>query len=97
MTLAFAAARAHRRAARAARWPIASTRPRRRFRAAGGGRTARPWRRSHCASGWPKGTLAKFLGYGEAPDEKAVFEAAVKEFKIAQALRDRIVAQRDEL
>jgi len=26
-----------------------------------------------------------------------VFEAAVKEFKIAQALRDRIVAQRDEL
>jgi hypothetical protein len=42
-----------------------------------------------------KGTPAKFLGYVEAPDEKAAIEAAVKEFKIAPALRDRIVAQRD--
>jgi hypothetical protein len=41
------------------------------------------------------GTLAKFLGYVEAPDEKAAIEAAVKEFKIARPLPDRIVAQRD--
>jgi hypothetical protein len=50
------------------------------------------WRITHL-----KGTPAKFLGYVEAPDEKSAIEAAVKEFKIAEALRDRIVAQRDEL
>jgi hypothetical protein len=37
-----------------------------------------------------------FLGYVEAPDEEAAIEAAAKEFKIADALRDRIVARRDE-
>ena len=44
-----------------------------------------------------KGTPAKFLGYIEAPDEKAAIEAAAKEYKIADVLRDRLVARRDEL
>jgi hypothetical protein len=43
-----------------------------------------------------KGTPAKFLGFIEATDEKAAIEAAATEFKIAEALRDRIVARRDE-
>jgi hypothetical protein len=43
-----------------------------------------------------KGTPAKFLGYIEAPDEKAAIEAATKEYKIADVLRDRLVARRDE-
>jgi hypothetical protein len=34
-----------------------------------------------------KGTPAQFLGYVEAPDEKAAIEAAAKENKIVQALR----------
>jgi hypothetical protein len=42
-----------------------------------------------------KGAPAKFLGYIDAPDEKAAIEAAAKEYKIADALRDRIVARRD--
>ena len=42
-----------------------------------------------------KGTPAKFLGYIEAPDEKAAIEAATEEYKIAEAERDRIVARRD--
>jgi hypothetical protein len=61
----------------------------------------RATRRHESASRWRithlKGTQAKFLGYVQAPDEKAAIKAAVKEFKIAQALRDRIVVQRDEL
>jgi hypothetical protein len=44
-----------------------------------------------------KGTPAKFLGYADTHHEKAAIETAAKEFKIAQALRDRIVVQRDEL
>ena len=44
-----------------------------------------------------KGTPAKFLGYIEASDEKAAIEAATKEYKIADVLRDRLVARRDEL
>jgi hypothetical protein len=44
-----------------------------------------------------KGTPAKFLGYIEASDEKAAIEAAAKEFRVAEALRDRIVARRDDL
>jgi hypothetical protein len=51
-----------------------------------------PWRITHLT-----GTPAKFLGYVEAPDEKAAIGAAVKEFKVPEALRDRIVARRDEL
>ena len=43
-----------------------------------------------------KGTPAKFLGFVYAPDEKAAIDAAAKEYKIADALRDRIVARRDE-
>jgi hypothetical protein len=42
-----------------------------------------------------KGTPAKFLGYVEAPDEKAAIEQAAKEYKVADALRDRIVARRE--
>jgi hypothetical protein len=42
-----------------------------------------------------KGTPARFLGYIEAPDEKTAIEAAAKEYKIAEALRDRLVARRD--
>ena len=37
-----------------------------------------------------------YLGYVEADDEKAAIEAAAREFKIAEALRDRIVARQDE-
>ena len=47
-----------------------------------------------------EGTPAMFvgyLGYVEAADEKAAIEAAAKEYKIADALRDRLVARRDEL
>jgi hypothetical protein len=42
-----------------------------------------------------KGTPAKFLGYIEAPDEKSAIEAAAKEYKVADALRDRLLARRD--
>ena len=47
-----------------------------------------------------EGTPAMFvgyLGYVEAADEKAAIEAAAKEYKIADAVRDRLVARRDEL
>jgi hypothetical protein len=44
-----------------------------------------------------KGTPAKFLGYIEAPDEKAAIEAAAKEYKIADVLGDRLVARREPL
>lgn len=37
-----------------------------------------------------------YLGYVEADDQKAAIEAAAREFKIAEALRDRIVARQDE-
>jgi hypothetical protein len=42
-----------------------------------------------------KGTPAKFVGYVEAPDEQAAIEMAAKEYKIAEALRDRLVARRN--
>ena len=37
-----------------------------------------------------------YLGYVEADDEKAAIEVAAREFKIAETLRDRIVARREE-
>jgi hypothetical protein len=37
-----------------------------------------------------------YLGYVEAADEEAAIEAAARKFKIADALRDRLVARRDE-
>ena len=37
-----------------------------------------------------------YLGYVEADDEKAAIETAAREFKIAETLRDRIVARREE-
>ena len=40
--------------------------------------------------------FACYLGYIEAPDEAAAIEAAAREFNIPEALRDRIVARRDE-
>ena len=45
-----------------------------------------------------EGTPAMFvgyLGYVEAADERAAIEVAAREFKIADALRDRIVARRE--
>jgi hypothetical protein len=36
-----------------------------------------------------------YLGYVEADDEKAAIETAAREFKIAETLRDRIVARRE--
>ena len=42
-----------------------------------------------------KGTPAKLPGFVHAPDEKAAIEQAAKEYKIADALRDRIVARRE--
>jgi hypothetical protein len=44
-----------------------------------------------------KGAPAKFLGHVYATDEQAAIEAAAKEYKIADVLRDRLVARRDEL
>jgi hypothetical protein len=43
-----------------------------------------------------KATPAKYLGYVQAADEKSAVEAAAKEFKISDALRDRLVAEREE-
>jgi hypothetical protein len=67
----------------------------------GMGKKARQETPSAAVSRWRinllKGTPAKFLGYADTHHEKAAIETAAKEFKIAQALRDRIVAQRDEL
>ena len=37
-----------------------------------------------------------YLGYFEAPDEAAACEAAASEFLVPEALRDRLVARRDE-
>ena len=37
-----------------------------------------------------------YLGYVEADDEKAAIEVGAREFKIAETLRDRIVARREE-
>jgi hypothetical protein len=37
-----------------------------------------------------------YLGYVEAADERAAIEAAAREFEIAEALRERIVARQDE-
>jgi hypothetical protein len=44
-----------------------------------------------------KGTPAKFLGFVYVADEQAAIETAAKEYKIADVLRDRLVARRDEL
>ena len=43
-----------------------------------------------------KGTPAQFLGYVYAANEKAALEAAAKEFKVAEVLRNQLVARRDE-
>ena len=43
-----------------------------------------------------KGTPAQFLGYVDAADEKSAIETAAKEYKIAEVLRNRLVARRDE-
>jgi hypothetical protein len=42
-----------------------------------------------------KGTPAKLLGHVCAADEQAAIDAAAKEYKIAEALRGRLVARRD--
>jgi len=44
-----------------------------------------------------KGTPAKYLGHVHAKDEAEAIKEAAKEFKVAEALQDRIVATRDEL
>ena len=46
-----------------------------------------------------EGTPAMFvgyLGYVEAADERAAIEAAAREFNVPEALRDRLVARREE-
>jgi hypothetical protein len=43
-----------------------------------------------------KATPAKYLGQVFAKDEAEAIKEAVKEFNIAEALRDRIVARREE-
>ena len=40
--------------------------------------------------------FACYLGYIEAPNEAAAIEAAAREFNVPEALRDRIIARRDE-
>ena len=37
-----------------------------------------------------------WLGCVDAPDEEGAIEAAANEFNLAEALRDRLVARRDE-
>jgi 1,2-phenylacetyl-CoA epoxidase PaaB subunit len=43
-----------------------------------------------------KGTPAKMLGFVHAADEKSALAAAAEDYKIAEALRRRLVARRDE-
>ena len=43
-----------------------------------------------------KGTPARYLGHVDAPDEETARKEAAKEFKVAEALRDRIVATQDD-
>ena len=43
-----------------------------------------------------KGTPAKYLGHIYAADEKSAIEEAAKEFNVAEALWDRIVAKRED-
>jgi len=42
-----------------------------------------------------KATPAKYLGSVDAPDEAAAIETAAREFKISDALRNRLVALRE--
>ena len=42
-----------------------------------------------------KGTPQKLLGSVEAPDERAALDLAAREFKVPEALRDRLVARRE--
>ena len=41
-------------------------------------------------------TPAQFLGYVYAANEKAALEAAAKEFKVAEVLRNRLVVRRND-
>ena len=50
-------------------------------------------KKSKVLSRW---SITLLVGYIEAADQKAAIEAAAKEFKIAEAVRDRIVARREE-
>ena len=43
-----------------------------------------------------RGTPQRYLGRVEAPDEQSAIEAAAKEFRISDSLRNRIVAVRDD-
>jgi hypothetical protein len=43
-----------------------------------------------------KGTPAKYLGHVHARDEAEAIKEAAKEFKVADALPDRIVARRED-
>lgn len=43
-----------------------------------------------------KATAARYLGQVFAKDEAEAIKEAVKEFKIGEALRDRIVAKRED-
>ena len=45
---------------------------------------------------WTPAMFVGYLGYVEAADERAAIEAAAREFEIAEALRERIVARQDE-
>jgi len=42
-----------------------------------------------------KATPAKYLGRVDAPDEATAIEAAAREFKIDDTLKNRLVARRD--
>jgi len=44
-----------------------------------------------------KGTPAKYLGHVHAKDEADAVKEAAREFNVAEALQDRIVATKDEL
>jgi len=42
-----------------------------------------------------KATPAKYLGSVYAPDERSALETAAREFRVPDALRNRLVARRD--
>jgi hypothetical protein len=43
-----------------------------------------------------KATPAKFIGYVRAPDERSAIEMAAKDYKISDALVDRLIATLEE-
>jgi hypothetical protein len=43
-----------------------------------------------------RGTLARFIGIVDAPDEQSAIERAIEEFKVQANQRGRLIAQRGD-